>query len=67
MSHYFTDNNNLKSNRKDISFRFSGIDFTFTTDIGVFSKTEVDFGTWVLLDTLKDMDLNGKVLDLGCG
>ena len=67
MSHYFTDNNNLKSNRKDISFRFSGIDFTFTTDIGVFSKTEVDFGTWVLLDTLKDRNLNGKVFDLGCG
>lgn len=67
MSHYYTDNTNLAQNRKEISFRFSGINFSFITDNGVFSKTEVDFGTWVLLDTLKNQELKGKILDLGCG
>ncbi|MDY5251686.1 MAG: class I SAM-dependent methyltransferase [Erysipelotrichaceae bacterium] len=67
MTHYYTDNTNLAQNRKEITFRFSGITFSFITDNGVFSKTEVDFGTWVLLDTLKHLDIKGKVLDLGCG
>lgn len=67
MTHYYTDNTNLAQNRKEISFRFSGITFSFITDNGVFSKTEVDFGTWVLLDTLKAQTLEGKILDLGCG
>lgn len=67
MTHYYTDNTNLAQNRKEISFRFSGITFSFITDNGVFSKTEVDFGTWVLLDTLKTQTLTGKILDLGCG
>lgn len=67
MSHYFTDNRNLPQNRKEISFRFSGISYNLITDNGVFSKTEVDFGTWVLLDTLKDEPISGRVLDVGCG
>lgn len=33
----------------------------------MFSNTEVDFGTYVLLDFIKDQDIKGKVLDLGCG
>ncbi|MCF0114781.1 MAG: class I SAM-dependent methyltransferase [Erysipelotrichaceae bacterium] len=67
MSHYFTDNRNLPQNRKEIPFRFSGISYNLITDNGVFSKTEVDFGTWVLLDTLKDEPISGRLLDVGCG
>lgn len=67
MSHYFTDNSNLEENRKDHSFRFSGHLFTFTTDTGVFSKRGVDAGSEILLEALEKEDLNGKVLDLGCG
>lgn len=67
MSHYFTDNRQLPQNRKEISFRFSGFIIPLITDNGVFCKTEVDFGTWVLLNALKDEPLGPRILDLGCG
>lgn len=67
MSHYFTDNRNLEQNRKEIPFRFLGVYYTFITDNGVFSKTEVDFGTWVLLKQVCSEGLGHRVLDLGCG
>ena len=65
MSHYYTDNHNLPSDRKEISFRFSGLDYTFITDIGVFSKSGVDYGTRVLLESIPQ--LKGTLLDVGCG
>lgn len=67
MSHYFTDNRNLEQNRREKPFRFLGVYYTFITDNGVFSKSEVDFGTWVLLKTICEQDLGERVLDLGCG
>lgn len=67
LDHYFTDKRNLEENRKDHSFRFSGHLFTFTTDKGVFSKTDIDRGTQVFLEVLSHEDLSGKLLDLGCG
>ncbi|MBQ9319060.1 MAG: class I SAM-dependent methyltransferase, partial [Bacilli bacterium] len=42
-----------------------GILFTFVTDNNVFSKRGVDFGTRTLLESIKD--INGEVLDFGCG
>lgn len=65
--HYFTDNRNLPSDRKEHSFRFSGHVYSFVTDHGVFSKTGVDQGTEILLDAIKDRELHGSILDLGCG
>lgn len=65
--HYFTDNRNLSSNRREISFRFSGYSYVFTSDTGVFSKNQVDYGTTVLLTAISKEDIKGKVLDLGCG
>ena len=38
-----------------------------TTDNGVFSKTKLDFGTRLLLESLPLGDFQGKVLDVGCG
>ena len=67
MAHYFTDNRNLETNRKEHSFRFSGRLYNFTTDNGVFSKTGVDYGTLVLLEAVVSQPLSGAVLDLGCG
>ncbi len=66
-AHYFTDNRNLETNRKEHSFRFSGRLYSFTTDNGVFSKTGVDYGTEVLLKAAEKNGLYGTVLDLGCG
>ena len=68
MDHYFTDNRHLETNRKEISFRFWCFNLKLLTDIGVFSKDEVDYGTKVLLDTLYERkELGHSLLDLGCG
>jgi 16S rRNA (guanine1207-N2)-methyltransferase len=66
--HYFTDNRDLPSRRREITYFFQGREYTFTTDDGVFSKSEVDFGTHTLLKAIAEEDpLHGSVLDLGCG
>lgn len=67
MNHYFEDNQHLKSNRKEISFRFWCFDYAFVSDAGVFSKNEIDEGSKILLDALKEEKLGNKILDLGCG
>ena len=67
MNHYFEDNQHLKSNRKDFSFRFWCFNYSFVSDNGVFSKEELDEGTRILLETSMKDKLEGKVLDLGCG
>ncbi|MCR5228671.1 MAG: methyltransferase [Solobacterium sp.] len=66
-THYFTDNSTLPSNRKDHEFTFSGHRYIFRTDDGVFSKSEVDYGSRALLKALEKEDLQGAVLDMGCG
>lgn len=69
MKHYYTNNSDLKSNKKNINIEFLNEKFTFLTDIGVFSKNKLDFGTEVMLkeflenNTKKDF----KLLDIGCG
>lgn len=69
MSHYFTDNTEMHHNRKEIPFRFLGINFVFTTDAGVFSKDRPDYGSEVLLKSFaKHRDgTEERILDLGCG
>ena len=68
MSHYFTDNSEMHHNRKEITFRFLGISYTFVTDAGVFSRDSVDFGTTLLIRTACETGLSGnEILDLGCG
>lgn len=67
MSHYYTDNRQLPHDRKEISFRFSGLNFTFQTDSGVFSRDRVDTGTAILLNALAKEGLKGRILDMGCG
>lgn len=68
-NHYFTDNRHLPENRKEISFRFWCFSLAFMTDLGVFSKSGVDFGTRVLLNAVsKKSDLlSDALLDMGCG
>ena len=43
-----------------------GRTLAFTSDSGVFSRGEVDFGTDALLNALPE-SIQGRVLDLGCG
>ncbi|MGI6509994.1 MAG: class I SAM-dependent methyltransferase [Erysipelotrichaceae bacterium] len=67
MSYYFTNETDKTSNRKKIDFRFSGVLRTFISDDGVFSKSTLDFGSRVLLETLLDEGIEGHVVDMGCG
>ena len=67
MSHYFTDNTNLKSEEKEFTCTVFGKHFSFTTDNGVFSKDGLDFGSLLLIEEFKNPDIEGLLLDLGCG
>lgn len=67
MTHYFTDNENLESNPKEFAYQFDNEKFQFTTDNGVFSKGEVDYGSYLLIKTVYKSDLGKTLLDLGCG
>lgn len=67
MTHYFTDNRDLPSREKELRISFLGKEYTFVTDIGVFSKNELDEGSAVLLEAVRSLDISGNVLDLGCG
>jgi 16S rRNA (guanine1207-N2)-methyltransferase len=67
LSHYFTkDNDLLSSNRKTIRFLIHDHPYEMETDIGVFSKAGLDYGTRVLLENLF-LEPGLEVLDLGCG
>lgn len=67
MAHYFSkDNNLIKSNPHVIAFSANGVPLKFKTDHGVFSRTEFDEGTKILLKYLHISDAK-TVLDLGCG
>lgn len=67
MSHYYTDNKELDSHKEQFEYYFDNEVFRFTTDIGVFSKENVDYGSYVLLKTIYRNNLGKKLLDLGSG
>lgn len=68
MDHYFTNNQNLKSEIKTITYSHNGYDFVFLSDNGVFSKEHIDYGSKLLLETfIKNHHDSGNILDVGCG
>jgi len=73
MAQYFDANPEAESSRRIIEYRAEGINFRFNTDTAVFSKSAVDKGTDLLIDTVvKDIRKRGagrdeRLLDLGCG
>ncbi|MGD9887094.1 MAG: class I SAM-dependent methyltransferase [Bacilli bacterium] len=68
MSHYYQNNSNLKENKQMVNYQYLGENLQFLTDSGVFSRTKIDFGTHVLLETLKKLPITSdKILDVGCG
>ena len=64
--HYYTAAPTSEHNYQTAEWSYRGNELRFTTDAGVFSKGEVDFGTATLLRALPE-DMTGRVLDLGCG
>ena len=68
MSHYFENDNNLKSEIKELNYKYDSSFFAFYSDNGVFSKNAIDYGSKLLLESyLENAKNNVRVLDVGCG
>lgn len=65
--HYYSKKPQTESKPRQWKFTLLGHSFLFETDAGVFSKSEVDFGSRVLIDTFEPPELEGTILDVGCG
>ncbi|MCD7840373.1 MAG: methyltransferase, partial [Erysipelotrichaceae bacterium] len=66
MTHYYTDNSSLESHKTKITFRYYQHQITYISDIGVFSKERIDYGSRVLLENIH-LDHVHSLLDVGCG
>ena len=65
--HYFT-NANLPSDTRKITYNFEDSSITFTSDLGVFSKDKLDYGSRLLIETFMNQGIyNASILDVGCG
>ena len=68
MSHYFENDSNLKSEFREIDYKYESFSFSFLSDNGVFSKNYIDYGSKLLVETyLKNENESKKILDVGCG
>ncbi len=66
VDHYYSEKPTAKSSIKTIHAILRNIDFDFTTDTSIFSKTKVDNGTAILIEEAQ-IEPGSKILDLGCG
>jgi len=67
MAHYFTNDENAKSNEKEFQVEVLGNTYKFITDDGVFSKGELDVASRLLIETVHALEMPGTLLDVGCG
>lgn len=65
--HYYTNNVNAHSDERSFDYKLRGYNFKFTTNVGVFSKKEVDFGSRLLIESFIIPEIDGNILDVGCG
>lgn len=66
---YFDNNQQLAHHEKTIQFKTAQATLQLTTDNGVFSKNQVDYGSRVLMDTVIEQESANvaSVLELGSG
>lgn len=71
LEHYFTNNENLKSELRTLIYNYEDISFEFFSDNGVFAKNKIDYASKLLVETFikekRDDKSNGYILDVGCG
>lgn len=65
--HYYTQKPEVEEKLTTWETELNEQSFKFTTSTGVFSKSEVDFGSRLLIETIKKPDVQAPILDLGCG
>jgi 16S rRNA (guanine1207-N2)-methyltransferase len=65
--HYYSRTQKVESEPKYWDFTLRNVLFRFKTDNGVFSKKEVDFGSRLLIEAFVLPNVEGPVLDVGCG
>ena len=64
--HYYTAQPESKHKPGLVTYTYREEALRFETDSGVFSRTEIDKGTDILLRALPE-SVGGDVLDMGCG
>ncbi|MEL7649296.1 MAG: class I SAM-dependent methyltransferase [Sedimentibacter sp.] len=69
MEQYFTKNPTTEKDIYKFDWNIGKERFYFYTSNSVFSKSGVDFGSMLLVETVvkEGSDFNGSILDLGCG
>ena len=67
MSMYFENDATIKSKKQKIKINYKDLSLEIYTDNGLFSKDKFDYGSRLLLETITQNNLSGKILDLGCG
>ncbi|WP_449622211.1 class I SAM-dependent methyltransferase [Robertmurraya sp. Marseille-Q9965] len=65
--HYYSREQKVESNPTYWDFTLRNHKLKFKTDNGVFSKKEVDFGSRLLVESFKLPEIEGDLLDVGCG
>ncbi|QBK24917.1 class I SAM-dependent methyltransferase [Ureibacillus thermophilus] len=65
--HYYSKKPQTESKPQQWRYVLLGHSLLFETDSGVFSKNEVDFGSRLLIETFQMPEVDGAVLDVGCG
>lgn len=64
--HYWTGKPDSEQKRQTIHAKVRGIELSLITDRGVFSKSQLDYGTRVLIGAV-ELPPAAEVVDLGCG
>lgn len=67
-NHYYTKNPETESKETSWTFPLRDREFRFISDSGVFSKKTVDFGSRLLIESVRlNEEVAGDILDVGCG
>ena len=64
--HYYSQQPEVRHARRTIDTVLRGKKFRFTSDAGVFSKGDIDYGSRVLIEAMV-IPSHASVLDVGCG
>lgn len=64
--HYYANKPTVEHDLRTVRVTLRNREFVFWTDAGVFSKSGVDFGSQLLIETMEFPE-DSTVLDVGCG